>query len=299
MKLFRLNRISLPPQVASRIHAASTDRSTCIRFSAFTIVILTFLVAGLPLPKVIGVSGHPAVTQLKEQGLSDSLQEAVAEARYGVYAEPQGLASSRAENPLQNMSARFTADGVQLLGKGRDEGNWRTGMTLSSVGYGDRAVGVSAARPTAAGSRIEYKRTVQGRDREAVTITEWYVNRPAGLEQGFTLESAPGERKDGEWLRLTLALDGDLRPQAMGDGKSLEFLDGAGTRVLRYDHLVVMDRNGRELEARMTVAGDEIWLEVDDREPSGLSRSTRPSPRRRSLWRQTRWRKTFLAARWQ
>ena len=41
-----------------------------------------------------------------------------------------------------------------------------------------------------------------------------------------------------------------------------------GTAVLRYDHLVVRDARGRELEARMAVSEGgrgEVWLEVDDR----------------------------------
>ena len=49
----------------------------------------------------------------------------------------------------------------------------------------------------------------------------------------------------------------------------MEFKDDAGQRVLRYDHLVVWDAGGRELEARMEVrikGGEgEVWLEVDDR----------------------------------
>jgi hypothetical protein len=36
-----------------------------------------------------------------------------------------------------------------------------------------------------------------------------------------------------------LALESDLRRAAMDGGQALEFTDGAGQRVLRYDHLVV------------------------------------------------------------
>jgi hypothetical protein len=108
-----------------------------------------------------------------------------------------------------------------------------------------------------------------GNDSVAGAMTEWYVNTASGLEQGFTLESAPGERKDGEWLRVVLALESDLRARAMDGGQALEFTDGAGQRVLRYDHLVVRGGRGRELEAQMAVrtegGGGEVWLEVDDR----------------------------------
>ena len=93
----------------------------------------------------------------------------------------------------------------------------RIGMKLRSVGYGKRPIGVSAAQPRTSGSRIEYRRSLLGNDSVAGAITEWYVNTASGLEQGFTPESAPGERKDGERLRVVLALESDLR--RAGDGR--------------------------------------------------------------------------------
>src|SRR5262249_52970144 len=97
---------------------------------------------------------------------------------------------------------------------------------------------------------------------------EWYHNTAAGLEQGFTIESAPGERRDCEWLRVALALEGELKAEAVEGGHALEFRDDAGRRALRYDHLVVRDGARRELEARIEVREreGEVWLEVDDRE---------------------------------
>ena len=126
-----------------------------------------------------------------------------------------------------------------------------------------------AARLTISGNRIEYRRSLVGNESAAGAVTEWYINTAAGLEQGFTLESAPGERRDGERLRVVLALEGDLRAQAVDGGQALEFTDGAWQPVPRYDHLVVRDARGRELEARMAVRMEggeaEAWLEVDDR----------------------------------
>ena len=159
---------------------------------------------------------------------------------------------------------------MQVEAKPGDGASQRIGMKLRSVGYGERAIGVGAAGLTTSGSRIEYRRSLVGSDGAAGAITEWYVNTAAGLEQGFTLESAPGERRDGERLRVVLALESDLRAQAVDGGQALEFKDGVGQRVLRYDHLVVRDGEGRELEARMEVrikGGEgEVWLEVDDRD---------------------------------
>ena len=183
-----------------------------------------------PATSFLPAQGEAALAQLKERGLYNSLQEALAMARYGVYPEPRQLASWQAENPAQQMRARFTPEGVQLEAKFGDKASPRIGMKLRSVGYGERPIGVSAPRMKTSGSRIEYRRSLVGKDSAAGAITEWYVNTAAGLEQGFTLESAPGERRHGERLRVVLALEGDLQAQAVDGGQrwSSQTVRGSG-----------------------------------------------------------------------
>ena len=240
--------------VLGRERMESTKRRSSL---AWLIVVLLTGVLSLgfagPATSALPAQGEAALAQLKERGLYDSLQEALATARYGVYPEQPHLATWQAENPAQQLRARFTAEGVQVQVKPGHGDPQRIGMKLRSVGYGERLVGVSAARLTSSGSRIEYRRSLVGNESAAGAITEWYVNTAAGLEQGFTLESAPGERRDGERLRVVLALEGELRAQAVDGGQALEFKDAAGQPVLRYDHLVVSDAAGRKLEARMAV----------------------------------------------
>jgi FG-GAP repeat protein len=143
-------------------------------------------------------------------------------------------------------------------------------MRLRSAGYGERQMAAKADRMSASGARgeIHYELPQSAIPESRSAIIEWYHNTSAGLEQGFTIESAPGERRDGERLRVALALGGELRVEAVEGGKALEFRDDEGRRALHYDHLVVRDGAGRELEARMAAPedGGEVWLEVDDRE---------------------------------
>jgi hypothetical protein len=73
---------------------------------------------------------------------------------------------------------------------------------------------------------------------------EWYVNTAAGLEHGFDLPAPPGVKTGQEPLRVALALEGELRAEAVEGGQALEFKVGAGQRLLRYDHLVVRDGGG-------------------------------------------------------
>jgi len=216
------------------------------------------------------VQGEAALNHLKGQGLDGSLQEAVTAASYGFYREPKRRGDWLAYNPAQRLSARLTPDGLQVV-TGGDEGRARRlGMKLRSAGYGERQMAAKTGRLTGSGARAEIHHELpqsQSPNSQSAII-EWYHNTAAGLEQGFTIESAPGERRDGERLRVALALEGELRAEAVEGGQALEFRDDAGRRALRYDHLVVRDGAGRELEARMAVSEEdgEVWLEVDDRD---------------------------------
>lgn len=100
-------------------------------------------------------------------------------------------------------------------------------------------------------------------------ITEWYENRPEGLEQGFTIEGRPERNKDvvfDEPLRLVVRLTGSLRARVDGEGQAAELLNESGEGVASYSKLVAVDATGRKLVARMETnkAGDEIVLVVED-----------------------------------
>jgi hypothetical protein len=126
--------------------------------------------ANRPLAVPPAVQGARAVAQLKEQGLYDSLQAAVAAARYELRWEEQpalrGLPPAyHAPNPAQRMSAWFTPQGLQLAPLNADHGDanakralaaeWRVALRLAGYGYGDRLWPVGEAELAAAGDRIE------------------------------------------------------------------------------------------------------------------------------------------------
>jgi hypothetical protein len=216
------------------------------------------------------LQGEAALNHLEGQGLNGSLQEAVTAARYGFYQEPRRGGAWLAYNPAQRLSARLTPDGLQVVTGGDERRAHRIGVKLRSAGYGERQMAAKAGRLTASGARAEIHHELPQSQspNPQPAIIEWYHNTVAGLEQGFTIESAPGERRDGERLRVALALEGELRAEVVEGGQALEFRDDAGRRALLYDHLMVRDSVGRELEARMAVCEEEgeVWLEVDDHE---------------------------------
>ena len=71
-------------------------------------------------------------------------------------------------------------------------------------------------------------------------LTEWYINDPRGLEQGFTLFHAPPESSAPLVLEFVLA--GGLRAYPSADRRSMEFRASGGAAVLRYAGLTVTDR---------------------------------------------------------
>jgi hypothetical protein len=163
------------------------------------------------------------------------------DAAYQFQATADGYRAANASNTLH---ADFSNLGMRLA---TDDAQWT--MALHRIGYGDALETVSQVAPTASANRLEYARA---------TFTEWYVNGPAGLEQGWTLNTPPASR-NGEALTLALALNGNARLDA--SGQAIELLREDGTTALRYTGLVAYDATGRDLRA---------WMELDDHPGSPL-----------------------------
>ena len=154
-----------------------------------------------------------------------------------------------ATNPHQNLAAHFAANGVEVR-----HGSSRWAMTLRSWGYGDALAKLEAVQPQASSNRVEYRRD---------SMTEWYVNGPAGLEQGFTLNQAPG-KSNGQPLTIALTLSGDLTPSVDSGKKSLLLANRQKHAVLRYTGLRAYDAAGQELSASLELRGQELRLHVTD-----------------------------------
>jgi FG-GAP repeat len=166
---------------------------------------------------------------------------------YGV--DGQG-GNFHASNAQHNLALDFTAEGVAV-----HSGNslWR--LALRGYGYGPAIRTVSATAPQASFNRVEYRRG---------PLTEWYVNGPVGLEQGFTLNEPPGEAK-GQPLTIALALSGDFTStvdDAGDNGLTLKKRDGQAR--LRYIGLTAHDATGHELRSWLELQGKQLLLKVAD-----------------------------------
>jgi hypothetical protein len=153
-----------------------------------------------------------------------------------------------AANRGQGLVARFTAKEVSV-GRGSARWSW----ALRAYGYSGSMKPVAPVTPLARFNRLEYNRGA---------LTEWYVNRPEGLEQGFTLRQRPG-RSNGEPLNIAIGISGNLKASLDGDGKSLTLTDQRGDK-LRYGGLNTYDRDGRELSSWLELHGETLCIRVAD-----------------------------------
>ncbi len=214
------------------------------------------------------LQGRPAIDYLKQRGLYGRVRASVEASRYEIgWRERTGLAGLKkayqAVNPAQNLRAYFSPQGVRITPREANaRPSWQFGMKLRGAGYGERLSEVIAGPMIADGNRIEIKQSAIRNPQSA--ITEWYVNKSEGIEQGFTLSERPGETFGGEPLRLAMELSGDLKASLADDGQAVSLSSRRGKEALRYDHLTAYDALGRILPSRMEVREREVSLLVED-----------------------------------
>ena len=126
-------------------------------------------------------------------------------------------------------------------------------MRLEAYGRGDVLAAVPPVAPTGNANRVEYRRAA---------LTEWYLNGPMGLEQGFTLVRRL-EGSNNEPLTLAFALSGSLRGTLDASGRNFE-LTKRGVPVLNYGGLTVTDATGRALNTWMELSRDLLQIKVSD-----------------------------------
>jgi len=138
----------------------------------------------------------------------------------------------------------------------------KNGVTFSkdNKNLAIRLVGSNEIDPiTVSKNKVEYNRG---------NITEWYVNSPLGIEQGFTLNSSPEQRSsDGKVvLEVGLELNDELQVRQTEDGNAIDFVSSDNNKeIFRYRGLFAFDSSGKELPSEMKLLDSKIEILVDDR----------------------------------
>jgi FG-GAP repeat/IPT/TIG domain len=240
-----------PPVVGgSALARGMTSALRRVALAAVAVVLAATL-----LEDLIAVGSSPSTTATPSQGLSIlptaargvvSAALGAASAGYAAHVRSDGF---QMQNADQGLRARFDRAGARV-GSG---GAW-VAISARAIGYGTALHALSPRRPRASSNRVRYTRA---------GLSEWYVNGPLGLEQGFTIATAPFPRPTGA-LTLSIPLASGTRATLKPDrlGVALTYANG---RSLRYSDLLAVDADGRALHGWLQLADRQLLLRVDAR----------------------------------
>ena len=185
--------------------------------------------------------------------ITETLQLKGAIEVYGAVQDLSGEQEYSFDNPVHSLGAKLGPGGVSISSD--DEIEWTWNIGFEEYGRGISFNTVPGPSITATGSRVEYQYP-EG-------ITEWYVNGPLGLQQGFTFESKPSPSDEGP-LVVGLTVSGDVTVEVNKYGTSAVLSNQESLSSLRYGGLYAYDANGAELGARLQATANGLSIMVDD-----------------------------------
>jgi hypothetical protein len=216
---------------------------------------LTFLFAAVFVFFII--SENKVIDQTDKSSSITSQSEEVPKLMLPVLAE--SLGRDHASYHLKREGEYFK---VQTVSQGLESEFGEKGVTFlrQNQSVTMRLLGADELEPAnVSNNRIEYNRG---------NITEWYVNSPLGIEQGFTLNGMPEGKKAGHnvILHVGLEMDDGLNTQQSEDGNAINFVGSDNGNVLMtYSGLFAYDSSGKELPSEMRLMDSTIEISVDDR----------------------------------
>jgi hypothetical protein len=162
-----------------------------------------------------------------------------------------------APNRAHDLRSFISPDGLHLTPRRSVMRSWEFELRL--VGFGRSGAlddtGAPVGPLAVAGNRVEIARAM---------LTEWYVNGPEGIEQGFTIPAPPTGSTQGQPVVIEMSVSGDVVGDLSSDGQEVLFRTASGRAALRYDSLLALDSEGRRLPARFESAGDKLRILTDD-----------------------------------
>lgn len=199
-------------------------------------------------------SASPALPAEASTNWWGDVQQNLKQTEYNLTETSEGAETTcrlfQAPNRAHDLRTTFDESGIHIGPRNSGKAAWSWGLALQGIETKNGKQPVAPPERVIQGNRIEYRRG---------TLTEWYINETAGLEQGFTLAEAP----DGgtEDLTLVLAMSGDTLVSAVQqDGIVLSHPDQGV--VLHFGQLLATDATGRELPSLFSVQDNTLRIHV-------------------------------------
>ncbi|MCG6864964.1 MAG: integrin alpha [Thiogranum sp.] len=165
------------------------------------------------------------------------------------YRASENATGLQAPSRRQAFRTYFEPTGIRVVDRVADGSPQLLALRLQRAGRPDLLVPVTPGVLKSNGARVEIHHGF---------LVEWYLNSPAGLEQGFTLpQRAAGEGP----VVLDLSLEG---AKASGNGDSVRIATATGRRLV-YGRPKAVDAAGTALPVELAVmSASRIQLRVDD-----------------------------------
>ena len=164
------------------------------------------------------------------------------------YSVLEGLDGFQSFNSAQQLRTDFTANAPQFRSLDGFDVARQWELALLRYGYGNALQDVEPAEIAASANRLEYRRGA---------LTEWYVNGPIGIEQGFTLQAPPpGKSADDDPLRIELAVKGNIVLQPHASDQGFALFTEQGQWIADYGQLYVTDLDGNVLTTTLEIDDD-------------------------------------------
>ncbi len=160
-----------------------------------------------------------------------------------------------APNRAQGLRLNVGDSGLRVTPRNQSGLTWDVSLRVAGYGREGDVSRVMPTPPTAMGDRVEFVRP---------GLTEWYVNSPSGIEQGFDLGHSPAARGSSSPLVIEIEVKSGLSVSLSQDSTTLMLSLPDGSDVLQYSGLHAEDSQGRTLDSHLDIVANRILLSISD-----------------------------------
>ena len=154
------------------------------RFLSPVLIVFLLLLVALAIPPLHATqTDAPYSKQIHSfddlpQGLAYVITQSLQHTLPSTYSLTSAQSGFYAKNHANDLIVTFTDTGPTISNT-----TWHWSLTLTRWGRSKSLMKTPPSTMTAAGSRMDYNR--------GASLSEWYINTPWGLEQGFTVHNKP------------------------------------------------------------------------------------------------------------
>ncbi len=159
------------------------------------------------------------------------------------------------DNTVLGLTCAIGQDGMEIT-----KGAHRFGLGLSQARQGENS---AVYARNMAKAHVQANRLTFSAKTKDTPVSEWYVNGPQGIQQGWTISRRIG---NDDALILELAESGNLKMEIAEGGRAVALKDTEGNTILHYRGLYVYDARRRALPAHFEKTDQSLRICIADKD---------------------------------